>query len=511
MFRQKLQDLWPLLLFPALKAGIHLATSTGYGTFRDEFYYVACSRRLAFGYVDHPALSIALLRGTLEVLGESLWAIRLVPTLAGALAVFVVGLLARRMGGGAVAQCLAMASALVVPGYLALHHFYSMNALDILFWAVTALLVIELAENEGDLRRWALLGVVLGLGLHNKISILWLGLGLGVGILLTDIRRTLKTPGPWLAGGLAFLLFLPHLLWQVHNGWPTLEFIANATGQKMVEVQPLEFLAGQFFFLGGPAVAGLALLGLGALFMWPALARFRWLAWIYVTVFVVLAASGTSRAGYLAPAYTWLLAAGAVALERFLPPPPKRGWLLALVFGLLATQGALLAPLGLPLLPVDGYIAHAQRLGIAPSTAERKELAELPQFFADMHGWPEKVAGAQEAVRSLSPQEQEEACVFAYNYGVAGALEVLGGEHMPPVVSGHNNYYLWGPGNCTGEVLVIMGGTAEGHRRLFASVEEVTRVDCGYCMPYENHQGVFVARGLQGDLEQVWQELKHYD
>jgi len=508
----KLRDFWPFVLFPGLKLLIHLFTIPGYGVFRDELYYLACTDRLGWGYVDQPPLSILVLWLVRTFLGEGLWAIRLVPALAGAATVFLVGWIARQLGGGRLAQALAMTAAIAAPIYLALDHFYSMNALDLLFWAAAACVLLRLREDDG-LRTWLLLGVVLGLGLNNKISVLWLGFGLAAGLLLTEERRSLKTPGPWVAAGVAFVLFLPHLIWQVVNGFPTLEFIANATGRKMAEVSPLQFVEGQVDMLRF-GVTSLALLGLVVLLVFPAGRMFRLLGWIYVAVFLLLMLNGASRSGYLAPACTWLLAAGGLGFERLVGRvrwPSWRPVACVLAFGWLVFEGAVVAPFALPVLPVESYIAYAQKLGVVPSTAERKELAELPQLYADMHGWKEKVAAARRVVESLSEEDRAKACLFALNYGVAGALEVLGRGELPPVVSGHNSYWLWGPDGCTGEVVVLMGGDEEDHLEHFASVERAGTVDCGYCMPYENHQTIFVARHLNGDLREIWPGLKHYD
>ncbi len=253
---------WPLALLPAAKLLLHLATIPGYGYFRDEFYSIACSERLAFGYVDHPPLSILLLRVVRELLGDSIWALRLVPALAGAATVLLVGLLARALGGGRLAQSLAMLAAVAAPLYLSLHHFYSMNAFDPLVWAIVSYLVVRLVKEDRP-RLWLPVGAALGLGLQNKISVLWLGFGLAAGLAATSRRRDLLTPWPWAAAGIAILLFLPHAIWQAANKWPTLEFIRNATQEKMVQVSVWSFLVRQLRVMnpelprsGSPASCG---------------------------------------------------------------------------------------------------------------------------------------------------------------------------------------------------------------------------------------------------------------
>src|SRR5687768_11496782 len=199
---------------------LHLVVIERYGIFRDELYYLACSERLTWGYVDHPPLSIAVLAAVRGLLGDSLAAIRLPAAAAHAAAVFLTSVITRELGGGRFAQALAAVAVAVAPVFLGSSHFFSMNALDLLFWALATLLLVRTLKASSR-RGWLLLGVVVGLGLLNKISVLWFILGLGVGLLVTPHRKHLATPGPWLAAMAAGLLFLPHVLWQAQNGWPT--------------------------------------------------------------------------------------------------------------------------------------------------------------------------------------------------------------------------------------------------------------------------------------------------
>jgi hypothetical protein len=496
-------------LFALLKLSLHVLTSSGYGYFRDEFYYLACADHPALGYVDHPPLCVIVLWAVRALIGDSRLAIRLVPALLGAGTVALVGAMARRMGGGRWALVLALTAALVAPEYLALNHFYSMNALDIFFWALAAFVLIGLVQHETT-AGWCVLGVVLGLGLLNKISVLWLGAGLLAGLLATPLRRSLTRPGPWLAGLIAAALFAPYVVWEIQNGWPTREFIHNATTQKMLQVAPLAFLSGQVDMML-PFTLPLWLGGLVWLFAAREGAPYRVLAWTYVTVMAILMASGSSRSGYLAPAYTWLFAAGGVAAERVLARP-RVAWLRPAYAAFLLLAGAAIAPLALPVLKVDTYIRYARALGEAPSTEERKELGELGQFYADMHGWDAIVATVADVQRKLTPEEAAAARVFAPDYGVAGAIDLLGRRQgLPPAISGHNNYWLWGPGGWDGRVLIVVGATEERLRGRFEQVERAATTSCGLCMPYENNRPVWIARGLRLPVAQLWPQVKHYD
>jgi hypothetical protein len=498
-----------IALFALAKLALHVATSTGYGYFRDELYYLACAEHLDAGYVDHPPLSVYVLWAVRGLFGDSLPALRLLPALLGAATVALVGLMARALGGGGWAGALAMTGALVAPEYLSLNHFYSMNAFDIFFWALAAYVLILIVESPRP-RLWLVLGLVLGLGLLNKISVLWLGAGLLVGLVASPQRRWLATPWPWLSGLSAALLFSPYVIWQLRHGWPTVEFIRKATTEKMVQVAPLDFLASQVDMML-PLSLPLWLGGLAYLFLDPAGRKRQALGWTYLTVFLILVSSGSSRAGYLAPSYTWLFAAGGVAVDRVLGGT-RLAWIRSAAIAVLIAAGAVAAPLALPLLPVETYIRYARALGEEPSTEERKELGELGQFYADMHGWEAIVGTLVDAHRRLPPEERAAARILAPDYGVAGAVDLLGRKQgLPPAISGHNNYWLWGPRGWDGRVLIVVGSTEERLRARFEGVERVSTIECGLCMPYENHRPVWVVRGLRSAVAEAWPRIKHYD
>jgi hypothetical protein len=494
----------------AVKLAVHVLVLEPYGWFRDELYYVACSDRLALGYVDHPPLSVAVLRVWRAAFGDSLAAIRLVPALAGAAVVALAGALAMALGGGALAAVLASVAVLAAPIYLGFDHTYSMNALDGLFWTLAALMLVRALEAP-RLARWAWLGVVLGLGLLNKWSVLWLGTGVLAGLLLTPERRHLKSPGPWLAGTIALLLFAPHVAWQMAHGWPTLEFMRNAMGEKYVKTGLLAFL-GQQVAMMGPATVPLSMAGLALPLSGRAVPAARVIAWMFLVTLVIVLASRSGKAEYMAAAYPMLFAAGAAALERALSSRAFR-WAAASATVAMIAIAAVAAPFVLPVLSRDRFMAYSRWLGVAPATSEKKELGALPQHYADMHGWDELVAGASAAYGTLSPEERTDAVVWAVTggYGSAAAIDVLGRRvGLPRAVSGHNHYWMWGPGGDP-RVVILLGGERERLERLFSSVTLVTTVECGDCMPYENHKPVYVGRAPKRLLSDIWPEIKHYD
>jgi dolichyl-phosphate-mannose-protein mannosyltransferase len=497
----------------ATKLLVHLIWLRPYGYFCDELYYLACGQHLALGYVDHPPFSVAFLAMWREVFGASLAALRVPPAIAGAAVVLLTGFLVDELGGGAVAALLAGAAVLASPAYLAVDHFYSMNAFDEVFWAAAALLALRALRGGGRATRpWIALGVVLGLGLLNKWSVMWLALGLVVGVAVTSDRRVFATRGPYLAAGIAALLFAPNLAWQALHGWPTLEFMRNAMELKYVP-KTLGSFVGDQLVLAGPLGVGLALTGCAWSWRPGAANGVRLLGAVFVTTLVIIVASRSAKSEYMIPAYALAFTLGGLACERAFARAPRVATAAAL--SLFLVQGALAAPLTLAVLPEEAFIRYARVLHIEAPRTEKKKMGALPQHFADMHGWPELVAALAGAYAKLPDDERAHAGVWTRSggYAPAGAVDLLGGAYgLPRAISGHNSYWTWGPAPPDVTSFVVLGGGRERLERLFDRVEEVSTFECGpYCMPYRDHLPIYLAHGLKGPLADAWPDEKNYE
>lgn len=480
---------------------------TSYGYFRDEFYYLACSKHLDWGYVDHPPLSIFLLAVTRWLIGDSLFAIRLIPALALSFTVVFTGLMVREMKGGPLAILVACLAVVMAPIFLAMGTFYSMNSFDILLWSIAAYLV-TLIVNDQRPAHWIILGVVMGLGLLNKIGFLWFGAGLFLGLVFTPLRNQLLTPWPYLAGIIAFTIFSPFIIWNFQHDFAHLEFMHNAVNYKYNSLSRTDFIAGQLL-LPSPAALPVWLLGLYYFFFHPTGKTYRALGIIFLTAFSILVINGHSKPEYLASAYPLLFAGGAILLEK-VTAIRKWRWVSYTTIAALAIT-IILSPLVVPLLPVPTYIAYADALGISAPNTEGKEMAELPQFYADMFGWESMAANVSKVYMALPDEERSHTLVFTQNYGEAGALEHYGTKYpMPRVISGHNNYWLWGYGDHTLQTLIVVGGDKEDHMEAFEEVEQVAVHQTAYAMPYENNLPIFVCRKLKLPVQEVWKETKKY-
>jgi hypothetical protein len=501
----------PLLFALAgFKLFLHLALAGRYGYFRDELYFLDCGRHLAFGYVDHAPL-IGLVSRLALILGGSLPALRVFPAVAGAALVALALLIAWRLGGGAFAQALAGLSVIAAPIYQAMHGFLSMNAFEPLFWMGTAYALIRIIQT-GDGRRWIVIGALLGVGLENKHSTAFFAVAVAVALVLSPERRALFTRWPWIAAGLAAALFLPNLVWQAQHGFPTLEDLANVrrTGKNVV-LGPAEFIGQQVLMLH-PVLLPVWPAGLAWLFRTER-GRYRMLGWTFVVFFALLFAM-RGKNYYLAPIYPLLLAAGGVAIERGLDRTPAtrgRWWPKAVIVSLIVLASSITAPMALPILSPERYVAYEQAIGFAPPKTEVGHRGPLPQHFGDRFGWPELVADVARVYDALPPADRAKAAIFANNYGEAGAINLFGPRYgLPAAISAHQNHFFWGPRGNTGEVLIVLQDDHESLDPICASVEDAGTHFHPWGMAEENNP-IYVCRGLHPPLTEMWPRLKKWN
>lgn len=492
--------LW-IFALALVKLLIHLLTNGNYGYFRDEYYYIACSERLAWGYVDQPPLSILLLRLSRELLGDSIFGIRLLAILAEAGVVILAGLTARAMGGRPFAQGLAALLALLTPVFLAISSSYTMNALDHFFWAL-AIYVLVLIVKSDDPRLWLLFGLATGLGLQNKISMLLLGFGVAVALLLTPQRKHIRSRYLWIGGAIAAIIFLPYVLWQFAYGAPTLEFMHNATTYKNITRAPLALMA-DMALNANPLHVPILLIGLAYLLFTKQGRTFRILGWSFLVILAALLVQKGAKAYYVGPALPLLFIPGALAIEQ-LSSRQKLVWLRPVLILMLLVGGVLVMPLAVPIVPIERYVAYEEWLGLRPPQDEVGHTGEIAQLFSDRFGWVEMTAEVTEVYRSLPAADRSKCAIFAGNYGQAGALEFHGKAHeLPLVLSGHNNYWVWGYGDTTGEVVLTVGIPRDDLLEAFSSVEHVATHHHEYAVPGERNVPICVCRGPKRPIEEI--------
>jgi hypothetical protein len=499
-----------IVSFGAIALLVHLLTNGRYGYFRDELYYIACARHLALGYVDQSPLSILFLRLSQALLGNSLFAIRLLPALAGAATVGLTGAIARELGGRGWAIALACAGSLCALFNLAVGNFFSMNAFEPLFWMGCVYLFVRIIKlGSPRLWLWLWFGTVLGLSLENKHSTAFFAVGIFVALLLTPERRHFAGKWIWFGGLIAFAIALPNILWQARHHWPTYELLNNIShSNKNVALSPVQFIVQQVVFMN-PGTLPLWLAGLLWLLGSREGRRYRAIGIIYLITlaeFIIL----HGKSYYLAPAYPMLFAAGGVAVERIFASHLK--WLKPVLLSGILVTGALFAPLVVPILPPDKLVAYMRTIRFQPPRTETSHTAALPQVFADQFGWEQMVGSVAHVYHHLRPEDEKRAAIFCQNYGEAGAIDFLGPKlGLPSAISGHQNYFLWGPGDWTGEVVLVLDTDDEDERKLFASVQDLGQiVSSPWAMPFERRNHIFLCRDLKGSVHEIWPRLKKW-
>jgi|SRR5271165_2958137 len=494
---------------------LHLVTSTRYGYFRDALYYLACSEHLDWGYVDHPPLIVLIAWVTRHTLGSSLPALIFWPALAGVGRILLVAALARALGAQRFGITFAAFVTSLAPVWFVTDHQFAMNALEPLFWIGCALVLVRTIQTENP-KLWIAFGMLTGLGLQNKYSIAVFAFALLVGILLTPERKILFTPWLFAGGGIALLIFLPNLWWNITHHWPFFELMHNiSVSGKDVVLSPLEFLAQQVL-ITGPATLPVWFAGLLMYLFSRELRAYRALGYAFViTIAFFILARGKNY--YPAPAYGMVFAGGAVAAERWL----SSNWMRArpmlsqvirilLVFWLILGS-LLLLPTVLPVLPVDSYLSYERRFSIGvPHSETEHAQAPLPQHYADEFGWQEMVEAVARVYDTLPPEERAKTAILADNYGEAAAIDFWGPHYgLPKAICPHQSYFLWGARNYTGETVICVGAPIDSVKKRYDRVEIAATLDNPYAMPNETRP-ILLCRGRHGDLVNDWPSLKRW-
>jgi len=504
-----LRDGMPAVLLLAFaNIAFHWYFNNRYGYFRDEFNYMACGDHLAWGYVDHPPLVPFLLKISRMILGDSLRSIRFVPALVTSAGVVLTAMIARELGGRRYANFLAALAFVAAPVYLLNGSLLTTNYPEPLLWMGCVYFAI-LAVKRNEPRYWLLFGAVAGLGLEEKYSIAVLGFAIVAGLLLTEQRRVFAGKWIYLGGAVALLIFLPNLLWNVRHDWPFAQLMHNIRADgRDVALPPGEYFAQQILIMN-PVTAPLWVAGVLTFLFSSRMKPYRFLGWSYLVAFTAFAGL-KGKVYYLAPIYPVFMAAGAVVVEGFVAKW-RQGWLKPVFAALLVGGGAWLAPVVMPILTVDQFISYMDKLPFKVPRSEHSHMrAVLPQHFADQFGWEEMVATVNQAYMRLSPEERPGCGIFAQNYGQAGAIDFLGRRYgLPPALSGHQSYFLWGPRGYSGNCLIVLDDSRERLQQLFEQVEYVGSSDNPYAL--ERNIPVFICRKAKfGTLAEVWPQLKKW-
>lgn len=480
---------------------VHMIFAANYGYFRDELYYIISgTQHLSLGYVDFPPFIAYVAAFLSPISKDSLISIHVVPALNEAFLVFVAGMMARELGGGRRAQLLAAVSTLVTFAFLAFGSLFTPDSFDALWWSLLAYLLIRIVRRR-ELRLWAGAGLVIGIGLLTKLTILFFVAALVLSFLaVPSARQYLRSKWIMLGGLLSVAFVLPMVYWNSVNGWPMLHFYEEFSGD-FSGGGPVSFLYTQLAlitFLTLPIV----IIGLYFYLRSPEGGQLRALGLSYILLLAFMTVLDM-KPYYLAPAYPMLYAGGAILIER--GAISKKGvsrWFGSRPYiACLVIFAILLAPIAMPILSppalINGYGAG--------------DYQSSPQ--ADRYGWSGMVSNLSRAYDTLPASVRSQACIFTSNYGEASAVNFFGGAlGLPEAISGHNNYYIWGPGTCNGQVLITIGVSLSTDQQAYRNITTLTTIDCQYCIVYEQVLPIYLCTNPNfTSLASLWSGVRHYD
>jgi len=485
---------------------LHLAGNAHYGFFRDELYFIICGFAPQWGYVDQPPV-VPLLAALTQLGGHSLFLLRAVPALCAAVGAFATVLLVTEFGGGAFAAALATVGYLGAPVLIAFGAKAGPDEIGLALWPLIALWLVRLARGA-DPRWWLAVGAAGGIACESKYSALFFFVALAVGLVLTPQRAILRSR--WALAGIALgaLIVLPNFVWQARNGFPIWELLEAGQHGKNVIVGPFLYLLLEAA-ITNLFLAPLWIIGVVCLLLKPA-PRFLGYAYI-VLILEMIVLHGKHY--YPADVYPIVIAAGAVAVAAWTARIPL---VRVAILAYAAVFALIELPVELPILSQPAFVAYEDsvlwRLSPIPRGALRTEHGDVPAIgsdYADMNGWPEFAAAARRAYDSLPAAQRAQTVIFALDYGQASALRFF--EPALPVVSGHNQYWLWGYGAASGQDMLELGGSCWKDQRYFAHSQPVARyVTAIPVMPFENNLTLRHCSGLRVPMRTLWDDSKNY-
>ena len=486
-----------LLAIAAAVAILHLLTNNRYGFHRDEFQFLSDARHLDWGFVAYPPLTPLLEHISLSLFGVSMVGLRLFSVIAQSAAIVVSGLMARALGGQRLAQVTAALAVALSPLPLFEGTEFQYSTFDYLWWVLAAYFVVRLLKSQNH-RLWLAIGLVLGLGLQTKYTVLFLITGILGALLLTPARRYFLNRWFWAGVALAIAIFMPNFLWQIRHDFISWHFLQHIHTRDIGEGRANGFLSDQFLICANLFAAPIWLVGLIAFLRDR---RYRPMAWMYL-IPLLLFWVGKGRGYYLAAAYPMLLAMGATAGER---------WILSfstlwrrstevVFFTGLAVCGLYICAI---LIPVASS-GPLHDFALARNGDLREEL-----------GWDVMLGTIAQVRDSLPPDQQAGVGILVGNYGEQGAIEILGTSHyhLPPPISGTNSAWLRGYPQPTPSTLIVVGLS-----RRFAD-RQLTNCRLAATVPYaqdqnneesRSHTEIYVCGPPRQPWPQFWTDFQSF-
>lgn len=500
MNRSQKTDNLVLVLFAFCGVLIHILLNGQYGFHRDELDFIMSARQLDWGYVSYPPITPFFARIGLELFGESLRGLRVLPAFAQGIAMVLAGLMARDMGGKRNAQLLAAFAVFISPISLMGGTVIMYFAFDYLWWVLVAFFTVRLLTTD-DPRYWLGIGAAIGLGMLTKYTMGFWVLGLVAGVLLTEARKYLRSKWLYLGAGLAVLILLPNLIWQVQHDFISLDHLTAIHARDVEWGRTEGFLPMQLYETTNFFSLPLWVAGLIACLFGGSMKRFRILAWMFVVTFILFLVS-KGRSYYTGPSYVMLMAAGAVWFEGWLGTKPERARRagLGLLWGLQVIGGLVFITGSTPIAPINSSVWEIT--------------SSLNGEFVEMIGWPDLAAQVAEIYGSIPEAEKPRTAILTGNYGEAGALDLYGKQYgLPRVISGANSLWYRGYGDPEPETVIVVGFDLSYARGFFNSCDYAGTVKNSYGVRNEEstrHTSLYVCREPRQPWSTMWPRMQWF-
>jgi len=491
-----------IILMMALGAVVfHIALNGQYGFHRDELDFIMNARQLDWGYVSYPPITPFFARIGLELFGETIHGLRVFPAIAQGIAMILGALMAQEMGGKRHAQILAAFAVFIAPMSLFGGTVIMYFAFDYLWWVLVAFFVVRLLATD-DPRNWLGIGAGIGLGMMTKYTMAFFVAGLVVAVLVTPARKYLKSKWLYFGAALAFLIFLPNLIWQYQHDFIAFDYLSSIHARDVAWGRAEEFLPEQLYLTTNPLSLPLWVVGLSLCLFFASMVRFRVLGWMFLVTFVLFLLN-KGRGYYTGPAYVMLMAAGCVWFESWFERLGGKKRLLG--YGVLWTMQVIGSLIGVILMKP-----------IAPINTPLWDFAIgiTDDLFTEMVGWQDLTKQVAEIYQSLPDSEKSGTVILAGVYGEAGALDLYGDAYdLPHIISGGNSSWYRGYGDPDPKTVIVVGFERGYAERFFKSCEFSGTVTNSYHVKNEEttfHTGLYVCRNPRRPWSEMWKEMKWF-
>jgi hypothetical protein len=489
------------LFFILLKLTLHFLTNTNYELLRDEMLFFNMGEHLDAGYATIPPLTGWLAFAVNKMFGFSVFGIRFLPAIAGAVSVYIISALVRELGGGLHAMIIAVSSYVFAPGFLLVDTLFTPNAFEELIWLLVTWSIFRMVKRK-DPRYWLLAGIFVAIGFLNKYSVMFLVAGFIPALLLCD-RKILNSRYLFFSVITGLAIISPNIIWQYRHGWPVMIHMGELKSSQLDFSGYYDFPVSLYAFSQGSAIIWLT--GLIALLFFRREKEYRYIGMASVIVmllFFVLKGKGYYALGLI----PFLLAFGGCMVEKYFRKSVQYGILIAaLVMSIAAI------PSGLPVLSFENYsryIAKTRHFIHHPLLKWDDGVKHnFSQAYSDMNGWEKLTSIVAETYYSLDENERKNCTIFGErNYGYAGAIYFYGRKYnLPEAITFHESYVFWAPDSIPEGPMIYIFRDKNNLDELFNEVTMTGSVNDKFFR--EDRLKVFLCRSPKKDIRKEYSAL----